>query len=58
MKFTTWRKSTYSSDTSAQCVEVGVAPGAVGVRDTKDRERGQLAVSRTTWKAFVRHVTR
>lgn len=58
MKFTAWRKSTYSSDGNAQCVEIGVAPGAVGVRDTKNREAGHLAVSRTTWKTFVRHVSR
>lgn len=58
MNFTTWRKSSYSSNTNAQCVEIGLAPGLVGVRDTKDRERGNLAISRTAWKTFIRSVTR
>lgn len=51
--FTRWRTSSYSSSGSNQCVEVGVAPGAVGVRDSKNREGGRLAVSRTAWAAFV-----
>ncbi|HEY3687428.1 MAG TPA: DUF397 domain-containing protein [Streptosporangiaceae bacterium] len=55
---TAWRTSTYSSSESThECVEVGIGPGAVGVRDTKSRERGHLTVSRTAWRAFVRRVT-
>lgn len=56
--FTRWRKSSYSDSGSNQCVEVGVAPGAVGIRDTKNREAGRLTVSRTAWAAFVRTVSR
>lgn len=53
--FTTWRTSTYSSSGSqSQCVEIGIAPGRVGVRDSKDRPRGHLNVSRTSWAAFAR----
>lgn len=56
---TGWRKSTYStSDTTHQCVEVGVGPGTVGVRDTKSPERGHLTVAAPTWRAFVRHVSK
>ena len=52
--FTTWRTSTYSSSGSqSQCVEIGTAPGRVGVRDSKARDRGHLNVSRTAWTAFV-----
>lgn len=58
MKITAWRKSSYSTGAQQACVEVGVAPGTVGVRDTKARERGHLEVSRTAWSAFVRQVTR
>lgn len=58
MKITAWRKSSYSGGAQQTCVEVGVAPGMVGVRDTKARERGHLAVSRTAWASFVRHVSR
>lgn len=56
MSIERWRKSSYSASGSNQCVEVGVAPGTVGVRDTKARERGHLVVSRTAWDAFVRSV--
>lgn len=56
---TAWRKSSYStSATTNQCVEVGIGPGMVGVRDTKAREQGNLAVSRTAWRSFVQHVTK
>lgn len=51
---TAWRKSTYSQGGSqSQCVEVGVAPGRVGVRDSKDRTRGHLDVSRTAFRGLV-----
>lgn len=52
-----WRKSSYSGH-QQECVEVGPAPAHVGVRDTKDREQGQLTVSRTAWRRFVQHVAR
>lgn len=58
IRFKAWRKSTYSDSGTGQCVEVGVAPGAVGIRDTKNREAGRLTVSRTAWAAFVRTVSR
>lgn len=54
--FTGWRTSTYSQSAQGQCVEVGTAPGRVGVRDTKSREQGHLTVSRTAWRTFVRHL--
>lgn len=47
-----WRKSSYSSS-QGQCVEVGHEPRTVGVRDSKNRDAGALAVSTTTWSAFV-----
>jgi hypothetical protein len=49
---TGWRKSTHSGHSDG-CVEVGTAPDAVGVRDTKDREGGTLAVSRSLWSQFI-----
>lgn len=52
--FTEWRTSTYSEGGSqSQCVEVGIAPGRVGVRDSKCRERGQLSVSRTAFRGLI-----
>lgn len=58
MNFEGWRKSSYSQSTEGQCVEAGQAPGYVGVRDTKARERGHLAVRTDAWRAFVASVTR
>lgn len=47
-----WRTSTYSGSSGGNCVEV--RPGTrVGVRDTKNRNRGQLAVPATAWAAFT-----
>ncbi|WP_216210217.1 DUF397 domain-containing protein [Amycolatopsis aidingensis] len=47
-----WRKSSRSSS-QANCVEVGFAPGAVAVRDTKDRTGGTLAFPAASWAAFL-----
>ena len=49
-----WTKSSYSTNTD-NCVEVAIA-GQVGVRDTKDRDGGQLAVTSTQWTAFTEAV--
>lgn len=60
--FTTWRKSTYSDSSGGNCVEAGrgtgADAGAVGVRDTKDRERGQITVSTNAFGQFRRAAAR
>lgn len=48
-----WRKSSRSSGGSNNCVEVASGSAAVGVRDTKDRAAGYLAVSTHSWTAFL-----
>lgn len=48
-----WRKSSRSSD-KANCVEVAVSSDVVGVRDTKDRDGGELAFPSDRWIDFVR----
>lgn len=55
---THWRTSSYTNPNNDNCVEVGPTTTAVGVRDTKSRERGHLTVSRTAWATFIRSVTR
>lgn len=52
-----WRTSSYSGG-QGTCVEVAPLSQTVGVRDTKDRARGHLTVSRTAWTTFVRSVAR
>lgn len=53
-----WRKSSRSSGNGGNCVEVGFAPEAVAVRDTKDRDSGTLAVSGPEWSAFLAGIKR
>lgn len=49
-----WQKSSYSANTD-NCVEVSAGARTL-VRDTKDRQRGQLSVSARTWDAFISSV--
>jgi hypothetical protein len=46
-----WFTSTRSKD-GADCVEVHLG-AVVGVRDTKDREGGQLALGTASWSALL-----
>ena len=49
-----WRKASYSANGGADCVETRSVPGAVLIRDTKDRERGPvLRVSPEAWQRFT-----
>lgn len=52
----TWFKSSYSGTQGDNCIEVAVAEHSVRVRDSKDVTRPHLAVGRTGWDRFVRHV--
>lgn len=53
----TWRTSSYTNAGNNNCVEVGPTAITVEVRDTKNRERGHLSVSRAAWATFVRNIT-
>jgi hypothetical protein len=51
-----WRKSSYSTGNGGQCVETGHIPGAVLVRDTKDRDGVTLAFTANAWEKFAASV--
>jgi hypothetical protein len=53
-----WRKSNYSGNGGANCVETGNAPGMVLVRDTTDRDGGMLSFTVSAWRAFAANVKR
>ena len=49
-----WRKSSFSDNGGANCVEAGHVPGAVLIRDTKDHGRGPvLRVTPAGWQRFT-----
>mgnify|MGYP001043877629 FL=1 len=48
-----WFKSSYSTGSGGECVEVAIRPATVNVRDSKDTTRAALAVEPTAWTAFV-----
>jgi hypothetical protein len=47
-----WRKSS-RSNANQGCVEVAPLDKATGVRDTKDRSRGHLEVTPTSWSTLI-----
>jgi hypothetical protein len=53
-----WRKSSYSGNGGANCVETGNTPGTVLVRDTTDRDSGTLSFTASAWRAFTANVKR
>ncbi|WLW51314.1 DUF397 domain-containing protein [Streptomyces sp. YU58] len=54
----TWFKSSYSGDSSGDCVEVATRPTTIHVRDSKNTQGAQLALSPTTWTEFVEFAAR
>ncbi|MFH8656301.1 DUF397 domain-containing protein [Streptomyces afghaniensis] len=51
-----WFKSSYSGSDGDNCVEVAL-DRVIHVRDSKQREGGQLALSPTVWSEFVAYAT-
>lgn len=52
-----WHTSSHSAG-NGDCVEVRDAPSEVHVRDTKNRDGGQLRFPRPGWDAFLAAVRR
>ncbi|MET8115407.1 DUF397 domain-containing protein [Streptomyces prasinus] len=48
-----WIKSSYSSDDGPSCVEVATTLATVHVRDSKIPDGSRLALTPTTWVAFL-----
>jgi hypothetical protein len=48
-----WHKSSHPEGDC--CVEVAACPGTVHVRDSKDKQGPQLALTPAAWTAFVTH---
>ena len=48
-----WRKSSYSGNGGADCVETGNVVGAVLVRDTKDQDGAVLTFTAAAWRTFA-----
>ncbi len=53
-----WFKSSYSTGSGGECLEVAVRPATVHVRDSKDTTRAPLAVDPTAWAAFIEFAAR
>jgi hypothetical protein len=48
-----WHKSTHSGDSGDACVEVAACPRTIHVRDSKDKDGPQLALSPASWARFI-----
>jgi hypothetical protein len=51
-----WRKSSYSSETGGNCVEVAYADGMVAVRDSKNPAQPALILAASTWKRLTSRI--
>ncbi|MFJ8020603.1 DUF397 domain-containing protein [Streptomyces sp. NPDC096311] len=53
----TWRKSSYSTNEGGACLEIATpTPTTIHIRDSKNLTGPTLAVTPTTWTAFLRTV--
>jgi len=48
-----WHKSSYSSSSSGDCVEIAACPSTIHIRDSKNTQGPQLALSPNTWTEFI-----
>ncbi|MEV6667059.1 DUF397 domain-containing protein [Streptomyces nigra] len=52
-----WMKSSYSTPDGPDCVEVAPTPDRILVRDSKNPDGPRLALTPTTWTAFLPYAT-
>lgn len=48
-----WRTSSYSGTGNGDCVEVAFTAQRVAVRDSKNPDRGSIALSAVAWLVFT-----
>ncbi|MFH8972489.1 DUF397 domain-containing protein [Streptomyces sp. NPDC017890] len=53
-----WIKSSYSSASGDDCVEIATLPHTVHVRDSKHTQGPQLRLSPAAWADFLTHATK
>ncbi|WP_406329651.1 DUF397 domain-containing protein [Streptomyces sp. NBC_00203] len=53
-----WRKSSYSSSGDGDCVEIATTPSTIHIRDSKNTQGPQLALSPTAWGDFLTYATK
>jgi hypothetical protein len=51
--FLTWRKSSYSSGGTGDCVEVANSVHGVAMRDSKNPDGGVLTFTPRDWRSFL-----
>ncbi|GGO43886.1 toxin [Streptomyces daqingensis] len=52
-----WQKSSHSGGSGDDCVEVATCPDAVHVRDSKNAQGPQLALSPAAWSSFISYAS-
>ncbi|WP_436493496.1 DUF397 domain-containing protein [Actinokineospora sp. HUAS TT18] len=52
-----WRKSSFSSGTQNDCVEIALTPDHAGIRDSKNAHGPTLTVTPATWSTFITVLT-
>lgn len=55
---TRWRKSSRSTDTGGECVEVAASTSGVAIRDSKNPNGPVLLFTATEWRTFTRRLAR
>ncbi|WP_327428437.1 DUF397 domain-containing protein [Streptomyces sp. NBC_01236] len=53
-----WFKSSYSGSQGDDCVEVATCPETIHIRDSKNTQGPQLALSPTAWGDFLTYATK
>ncbi|WP_153532234.1 DUF397 domain-containing protein [Actinomadura macrotermitis] len=53
-----WRRSSHSTDTGGNCIEVAILFDAVAIRDSKDVDGGRLTLHAESFRAFLDSVKR